>query len=169
MRRNIAAAFLHNPEIVYLDEPTIGLDSESKESIRKCILDINEEAKTTFIVTSHDFQDIETLCRRIMVINQGKLVLDDLMANVRQEFNREKKMKVEIVENPWFQKEKFSLLGTKEVLSTPHSLVLEYDVEKVDSISILQEVAKKSEIQDVEISSRDIESIIQGILMEEGR
>lgn len=164
MRCNIAAAFLHNPEIVYLDEPTIGLDSESKESIRKCILDINEEAKTTFIVTSHDFQDIETLCRRIMVISQGNIILDDMMANVRQEFNKEKKIRVEMAENPWFQKETFSLPGTKEVLSTPHSLVVEYDVAKAESISILQEVAKRTEIQDVEISSRDIESIIQGIL-----
>ena len=59
--------------------------------------------------------------------------------------------------------------GAKVVLATPHSLVVEYDVEKVQSISILQEVAKKTEIQDVEISSRDIESIIQGILKEEGR
>ena len=164
MRCDIAAAFLHNPEIVYLDEPTIGLDSESKESIRKCILDINEEAKTTFIVTSHDFQDIETLCRRIMVISQGNIILDDMMANVRQEFNKEKKIRVEMAENPWFQKETFSLPGTKEVLSTPHSLVVEYDVAKAESISILQEVAKRTEIQDVEISSRDIESIIQGIL-----
>ena len=169
MRCNSAAAFLHNPEIVYLDEPTIGLDSESKESIRKCILEINEEAKTTFIVTSHDFQDIETLCRRIMVINQGKLVLDDLMANVRQEFNKEKKIRVEMAENPWFQNETFSVPGAKVVLATPHSLVVEYDVEKAQSISVLQEVAKKTEIQDVEISSRDIESIIQGILRKEGK
>ena len=114
MRCNIAAAFLHNPEIVYLDEPTIGLDSESKESIRKCILDINEEAKTTFIVTSHDFQDIETLCRRIMVISQGNIILDDMMANVRQEFNKEKKIRVEMAENPWFQKETFSCLERKK-------------------------------------------------------
>lgn len=169
MRCNIAAAFLHNPEIVYLDEPTIGLDSESKESIRKCILDINEEAKTTFIVTSHDFQDIETLCRRIMVISHGNIVLDDMMANVRQEFNKEKKIRVEMAENPWFQNETFSLPGTKVVLATPHSLVVEYDVAKTQSISVLQEVAKRTEIQDVEISSRDIESIIQGILRKEGK
>lgn len=85
---NIAAAFLHDPEIVFLDEPTIGLDSESKYRIRKFIKQMNEERKTTFIVTSHDFQDIESLCHRIILINHGKLVVDDHIENVRKNFDR---------------------------------------------------------------------------------
>ena len=82
MKCNIAAAFLHDTEIVYLDEPTIGLDSESKYKIRKFIRRMNEERKTTFLVTSHDFQDIESFCRRIILINHGKLVVDDKIENV---------------------------------------------------------------------------------------
>ena len=71
MRCNIAAAFLHDPKIVFLDEPTIGLDAESKAKIREFIRHMNVEEKTTFIVTSHDFQDIESLCQRIVLINHS--------------------------------------------------------------------------------------------------
>lgn len=164
MRCNIAAAFLHNPEIVYLDEPTIGLDSESKASIRECIRRMNEEEKTTFIVTSHDFQDIETLCRRIILINHGKVVLDDDMQKVKLDFNREKRIQFEVDSNPWYRKGMLSIEGVRITEEKPHGITLEYDVEKVSSIHIMQQVSKLCEIKDVAISGRDIEAIIRDII-----
>lgn len=148
MRCNIAAAFLHNPEIVYLDEPTIGLDSESKASIRECIRRMNEEEKTTFIVTSHDFQDIETLCRRIILINHGRVVVDDDMQKVKLDFNREKRIQFEVDSNPWYHKGMPSMEGVRITDEKPHSITLEYDVEKVSSIHIMQQVSKCCEIID---------------------
>lgn len=164
MRCNIAAAFLHNPEIVYLDEPTIGLDSESKASIRECIRRMNEEEKTTFIVTSHDFQDIETLCRRIILINHGKVVLDDDMQKVKLDFNREKRIQLKVDSNPWYRKGMLSMEGVRITEEKPHGITLEYDVEKVSSIHIMQQVSKLCEIKDVAISGRDIEAIIRDII-----
>lgn len=164
MRCNIAAAFLHNPEIVYLDEPTIGLDTESKRSIRECIRRVNEEEKTTFIVTSHDFQDIEMICRRIILINHGKLVVDSEMQKVKHDFNREKLIKFEVENNPWYNVRAFEMDGVKVVSETPYELQMEYDTEKADSIKIINELSKSCDIRDIIISGRDIESIIRDII-----
>ena len=76
MRCEIAATFIHNPKIVYLDEPTIGLDVLVKENIRKFIKDINKEKKTTVILTTHDLKDIEDVCDRIILLDKGKIIYD---------------------------------------------------------------------------------------------
>lgn len=164
MRCNIAAAFLHDPEIVYLDEPTIGLDTESKASIRKCIRTMNEQEKITFLVTSHDFQDIESLCERIILINHGKLILDDQMQKVKQDFNRQKQIQFELEENPWHSGKGFHMDGVQMLSSTPYQLTMEFDQEKVDGVTLMNRVSEKSRVLDVTISGRDIESIIRDIL-----
>lgn len=164
MRCNIAAAFLHNPGIVYLDEPTIGLDSESKASIRECVRRMNEEEETTFIVTSHDFQDIETLCRRIILINHGRVVVDDSMQNVKLSFNRQKQIQFEMDKNPWYHREMPQLEGLSLIAESPRGLTMEYDVDKLSSIEIMQMVSGHCEIRDVAITGRDIEAIIRDII-----
>ena len=169
MKCNIAAAFLHDPEIVYLDEPTIGLDSESKYKIRKFIRRMNEERKTTFIVTSHDFQDIESLCRRIILINHGKLVVDDKIENVRKNFDRRKQIRLELEHNPWNQKTVFEIPGVEILHSQESELVLEFDSEENDSIRIINLIAEKTRILDVSINGQDIESIIRDIVKQDNR
>lgn len=163
MRCNIAAAFLHDPEIVFLDEPTIGLDAESKSSIRKFIQTMNEERKTTFLVTSHDFQDIESLCKRIVLINHGKVVVDDNMQNVKLSFNKIKKMEFELDHNPWMQKI-FAADGVNVLGITPYSIKVEYDTEITDSVTIIQKISEECEVRDITIAGRDIEEIIREII-----
>lgn len=163
MRCNIAAAFLHDPEIVFLDEPTIGLDAESKSSIRKFIQTMNEERKTTFLVTSHDFQDIESLCKRIVLINHGKVVVDDNMQNVKLSFNKIKKMEFELDHNPWMQKT-FAADGLNVLGITPYSIKVEYDTEITDSVTIIQKISEECEVRDITIAGRDIEEIIREII-----
>ncbi len=167
MRCNIAGAFLHDPKVVFLDEPTIGLDAESKAGIREFIRRINAEEKTTFIVTSHDFQDIESLCQRIVLINHGKILLDDSMQKVKLDFNRKKQIQFEVDVNPWYGKEGLPMEGVSADAMTPHSLRLEYDVDATDSVEIIQAVSGKCEIRDITIAGRDIESIIREILKED--
>lgn len=169
MRCNIAAAFLHNPEIVYLDEPTIGLDAESKAQIREFIRKMNEEEKTTFIVTSHDFQDIESLCRRIVLINHGKIVMDDDMQKVKQKFNTRKQIQFEVDKNPWYDQETFDMEGIHVLKMTPYNLCVEYDVMKVNSVAVIEKVSEQCEIRDVTISGRDIETIIREIIRKDNR
>lgn len=164
MKCNIAAAFLHDPEIVYLDEPTIGLDSESKYNIRKFIQQMNQERKTTFVVTSHDFQDIESLCQRIILINHGKLVVDDGMENVKKNFDRKKQIALELFHNPWNGKKIFDIPGVQILHSQETKLVLEFDIEHNDSIEIINLVAEKTKILDVSIHGQDIETILREVV-----
>lgn len=86
MRADLAAALIHNPKIIYLDEPTIGLDVVVKESVRKAIKNINEKYGTTIILTTHDLNDIEELCNRIIIIDKGKKIYDGELEGVKEQF-----------------------------------------------------------------------------------
>ena len=83
IRCEIVASLIHRPKILFLDEPTIGLDPVVKESIRKFIKKMNKEYHTTIFLTSHDISDIEKLCKRVIIINDGKIVMDDSMSNLK--------------------------------------------------------------------------------------
>lgn len=92
MRCEIASALLHNPQILFLDEPTIGLDAVAKLSLRRCIKKINEKTKVTIILTTHDMQDIEALTNRIILIGKGKILYDGGLKEIKQKYkNRESK------------------------------------------------------------------------------
>lgn len=84
MRGDIAAALLHDPEVLYLDEPTIGLDVVSKAKVRGFLRDLNAERGTTVLLTTHDLTDIEQLCRRVMVIDHGRLMYDGALAGLHE-------------------------------------------------------------------------------------
>ena len=86
LRCEIAASLLHDPKILFLDEPTIGLDAVSKLAVRDFILKLNEEKKTTVILTTHDMQDIEALTSRIILIGKGKILLDGTLADIKEGF-----------------------------------------------------------------------------------
>ena len=83
IRCEIVASLIHEPKILFLDEPTIGLDPVVKESIRKLIKKMNKEYKTTVFLTSHDASDIEKLCKRVVIVNNGEIVLDDSLKNIK--------------------------------------------------------------------------------------
>lgn len=87
MRCEIAASLLHDPQILFLDEPTIGLDAVSKLSVRNFILQLNKEKNTTVILTTHDMQDIEALTNRVILIGKGKILLDGTIQDIRKDFN----------------------------------------------------------------------------------
>ena len=83
MRAEIATSLIHSPKIIFLDEPTIGLDVVSKKSLRDLLLKINKEEKVTIFLTSHDIGDIEKLCKRVIIINYGKIILDSSMEKLK--------------------------------------------------------------------------------------
>ena len=90
MRADFAAALIHSPKIVYLDEPTIGLDVLVKDKIRSAIKDLNKKYNTTVILTTHDMKDIEELCNRIIIIDKGKILYDGSLANIKYRFGNTK-------------------------------------------------------------------------------
>lgn len=168
IRCNITAAFLHNPKTVYLDEPTIGLDAESKSRIREFIRKINQERETTFMVTSHDFQDIEALCRRIILISHGKVVIDSEIQKVKKEFSQYKTLRAAVKHN--ISEE---VLACVRMMDGVHLLgwdkywiELEYEAEKADAVNVIQKLSEFCEITDVSITGRDIETIIREIIKE---
>ena len=98
MRADLAAALIHNPNVIYLDEPTIGLDIVVKERVRKAIKEINEKYKTTIILTTHDLNDIEELCSRIITIDSGKKIYDGELNGVKEKFGYLTTVEIQIKE-----------------------------------------------------------------------
>jgi ABC-2 type transport system ATP-binding protein len=92
MRCELVAALLHDPSIVYLDEPTIGMDVVAKERIRDFILKLNAERGTTIILTTHDIMDIERLCQRVIIIDKGRVIYDGSLAELKRKFGRERRV-----------------------------------------------------------------------------
>ncbi len=93
---DITASFLHNPKVVFLDEPTIGLDISVKAKIRTLIRELNSKQNTTIILTTHDIGDIEALCKRVIIIDKGKIIFDDEMQKVNKLFGAFRTLKLEI-------------------------------------------------------------------------
>jgi ABC-2 type transport system ATP-binding protein len=98
MRGDIAAALLHDPEILYLDEPTIGLDVISKGRLREFLRRVNAEREVTLLLTTHDLQDIEALCRRVMVIDRGSLVYDGTLPGLHAQGSSSRTLVVDLVD-----------------------------------------------------------------------
>ena len=98
MRGDITAALLHDPEILYLDEPTIGLDVVSKGRLREFLRTLNAERGTTLLLTTHDLQDIEALCRRVIVIDHGTAVFDGALAGLHRHGGSTRTLVVDLVD-----------------------------------------------------------------------
>ena len=158
MKCEMVASLLHNPKMLFFDEPTIGLDPIAKETLRKLIKKINKELGTTIFFTSHDVGDIEEVCKRVIIINNGKIVLDDSMKNLKYHHLNKKivevnlKNKVEIKET-----EGIKIIKAKDTLYK-----IEVDMNKT-SMDELMGLFKADDLQDITISSTPLEDIIKDI------
>ncbi|MBF0196084.1 MAG: ATP-binding cassette domain-containing protein [Planctomycetes bacterium] len=118
MRCEVAASLLHQPEIVFLDEPTIGLDAKAKKEIRSFLQAVNEQEKTTILLTTHDMKDIESLCNRVLMIDKGSLIYDGELGQLKKQFLREKTIRFSIDtildQNTFNQLKENTLRSTKE-------------------------------------------------------
>jgi ABC-2 type transport system ATP-binding protein len=162
MRGDFAAAMLHDPPIVYLDEPTIGLDVVAKEAIRTFIAKVNEERGTTVILTTHDLADVERLCNRIVLIDDGRIVYDGALERLRMEYGTHRTLVV-------------TLADTCEDLSFPHTELVEqeanvvhlkFDRRKITAEHLLRLVTERCTISDVSIVEPEMEDIIRRIYLE---
>ena len=174
MRCNVAAAFLHDPQIVFLDEPTVGIDVSAKADIRSLIRKINEEKGTTFIITSHDFQDIEALCRRLIILNKGRIVIDTSAEEMRKKFGSKKSLKVTIHGEyqgslDFINSDSINNEGVEYLTSEGNTLQLGFDSNKCAAHELIYQVANAVGIVDVSIQEPSIESIIEEILKMDGK
>lgn len=162
MKCEIVAALLNKPEILLLDEPTIGLDIIAKQKIRELIKELNEKEKVTVILTSHDMQDIEHLCKRIIIINHGKIVYDGNKEKLNEKYLKNKIVSVKFEE--FFNG--FELKGVKILHSEKYSADFEVDTNKISIKSLIDALVKKYEVLDINISGTPIEEIIARIYKE---
>ncbi len=142
MRGEIACALVHSPKIIFLDEPTIGLDVIAKKSLRELLLKINKEADVTIFLTSHDVGDIEALCERTIIVNHGEIVVDMKTEDLQKNFIHEKYIDLTLKNG---SKNKFTIDTQKESVSEGLKRLLdEYDVEDIDVYDIeLEEVIRE--------------------------
>lgn len=158
MRCEFVAAFLHDPKVVFLDEPTIGLDVVVKEQIRNVIKALNNEKKTTIILTTHDIYDVEELCKRIIIIDKGKKVFDDSIDQLKQLNGKMKYMKIEFTKPT-----KISIPGVNIIAEDKLSQTIEYCMDDMTFSSLISELEKFGEIVDVEAMNQPIEKIVKDI------
>ncbi|WHY86633.1 ATP-binding cassette domain-containing protein [Neobacillus novalis] len=156
MRCEIAASLIHNPKILFLDEPTIGLDAVSKIAVRQFIKTINKEKGVTVILTTHDMNDIEALADRVILIGKGSLLYDGNLEELRKHFGTSKIITADYAKNTV----PFQIFGTATLSWTPERVVLSIDTEKVKTSEVITQLSNKVELLDVTIESQPIEDII---------
>ena len=156
MRCEIAASLLHKPKILFLDEPTIGLDAVSKVQVRKFIKEINKKEKVTIILTSHDMSDIEALTNRVIVIGHGKKLYDGTLNGIKKKFSNKKKLEI------LFNKlNKIPKLKDVEIIEKKeHKIILDVDTSKNTISGIIEKFTGLCEIEDVNVINEDIDNII---------
>lgn len=147
MRGDIVAALLHSPEIVFFDEPTIGLDVVAKEKIREFIKYMNETEQTTIIFTTHDMQDIEKVCDRLIIIDAGKKIYDGTIDEIKNKYANSKTIEI-LLEN-----------GEKEIKT--------FDINQTPMNEVMEGLFSSYQIKDISICEPEIDGIIRDIY--EGR
>lgn len=160
MRANIAISMLHDPEILYLDEPTIGLDVVAKDKIRCFIREINGEKKTTVILTTHDMDDIESICNRLIMIDKGKLLYDGELGQFKRKFAGDTIVIVECVDNTPFELFDSRL---KLIKAEGRKKWIAYRKEEISTANAIKILTQANEVTDISIKEADIEDVVREI------
>jgi ABC-2 type transport system ATP-binding protein len=165
MRCDLAAALLHNPPILFLDEPTIGLDVVAKDHIRKFLRAINERYRTTVLLTTHDLDDIEELCRRIMIIDHGKLLYDGPLPELKQKLLRTKQIKFALrdSEAAGALQRALSSEGLNAEAVDEVTYRVRFDRTRVSTSELIRKILAAGDIRDLLIEDEPIEEIIKRI------
>ncbi|HET9761211.1 MAG TPA: ATP-binding cassette domain-containing protein [Nocardioidaceae bacterium] len=158
MRGDIAAALLHDPEILYLDEPTIGLDVVSKGRLREFLRTVNAERDVTLLLTTHDLQDIEQLCSRVMVIDHGSLVYDGTLAGLHDEGSSSRTLVVDLVD----EAPPIEVLGAAVARVEGPRQWLTFPA-GASAAPVVAAVAASYDVADLSIQEPDIEDVIRQI------
>ena len=165
MRAEIATSLIHRPKIIFLDEPTIGLDVISKKKLRDLFLKINKEEKVTIFLTSHDTEDIQSICKRCVIINHGKIIIDTKTKDLMSSYVKNKN----IIITPETIFEDFPELpkGIGYLEKTKDQITVKVNTSIMGTQKALQELTKRFNIDDVDMQNESLEDIIRGIYEED--
>lgn len=167
MRADIVAALLHSPEIVFFDEPTIGVDVVGKEKIREFIRELNARDKVTMLFTTHDMQDIEKTCKRLLIIDKGEKVYDGSLAGVREAYGTTRQLDVEFCEDCEIAPIQDVEIRPAEGGNTRKKRFV-FENKKVHIQELMNFLLTNYSVRDLYISEPEIESIIRRIYSGEG-
>jgi len=159
MRCDLAAALLHAPEILFLDEPTIGLDAVSKLAVRQFIGELNRQRNVTVILTTHDMDDIEALCRRVIVINDGKILTDGSLADLRRSVTAERWLTVDLADGI----ETIVDTDTRLIRQDGRRVCLAFDPLVIAPPDLIRRIAANYPVKDLFVENPPIESIVARI------
>ena len=164
---DILAAFLHNPKIVFLDEPTIGLDVSMKAKIRTLIHALNKEKKTTVILTTHDMGDVDALCKRIVIIDKGKMLYDNDIEHLKSFFGSYRTLKIRVSGDLKQRADAISKeLPDFSVSSDDEWISVLVDEDKAKVIDVLGQLQKEYDIRDMKLEEISSEEVIKKIYEE---
>ncbi len=162
MRADLCAALLHNPSLVFLDEPTIGLDVVAKQRIREFILFINQKRGTTILLTTHDISDVSKLCKRVLIIDHGRILYDGKLDALLKEFGGHRMMSVEFAEfYPHPQLEYADIVQRKG-----NQVVYSFERSTISASKLINKLSKQYRINDLEVHDQPIEDTIRQIYEE---
>jgi len=159
MRCEIAASLLHRPRILFLDEPTIGLDVVVKQRIRDLILDLNEQEEVTVFLTSHDAGDVEVLCKRAMVINHGEVIYDGRVSTLKRDYMHTKTISLKLGE-PW---QGFDGPGVHVLKHKGYGIKLQVDTAATAIEEVVGRLLARYAIVDINVDNPPMEEIIARI------
>lgn len=159
MKAEVAASLLHKPKLLFLDEPTIGLDVNARQQLRDLIREWNRDEGLTVFLTSHDAGDIEHVAERVLVINQGEIVLDDTVRNVRSDFLGTKVLTIDFHEAP----RAVATIGVRTIAAEAYNLKLEVDTRLVSIEAVINDVLSLGPVADLTIEDPPLEQVIAHI------
>jgi ABC-2 type transport system ATP-binding protein len=164
MRCDLAAAMLHNPPLLFLDEPTIGLDVVAKDHIRKLLRAINREFNTTVLLTTHDLDDIEELCRRIMIIDHGRVLYDGLLEDLKHRLLRTKLVKFVLKDTSHAPRiAAFARDGCEIECVDQLTHRIRFDRTQIATADLIRQILAAVEVRDLLIEDEPIEEIVKRI------
>jgi ABC-2 type transport system ATP-binding protein len=165
MRADLAAALLHAPAILFLDEPTIGLDAVSKLAVREFVKQLNRERGVTVILTTHDMDDIEALCTRVIVIAGGKILSDGALAALRAQVTRERWLTIDLVDPAAAIDEP----DAAEIRREGHRVCLAFDPQVVAPAELIRRITSRHAIRDLFVENPPIEAIVARLYAAHGQ
>lgn len=170
MRADLGAALLHNPKVLYLDEPTIGLDLVVKDNIRAAIKEINEKYQTTVVLTTHDIEDIEELCSRILIIDHGKLIYDGSLEELKERYGTRRKVIMEVQDTA-----QAAQLPLEEYLSVSRedyetqidaassTITVSFDKNKLQVSDVIGQMMQHTQVKDIKVQETELADIVKAI------
>lgn len=156
MSCDIAASLLHFPKIIFLDEPTIGLDAINKLAIRDFIYRLNKERKVTIILMSHDMDDVESLCERVLILNEGSIVFDGPLKNIREKVSLERYLIIDLLN----ETDNIIMSNTSFVKKEKHRIWLRFNPNIITTSNLINKIASRYAIKDIYVENPSIEKII---------